>query len=218
MGDGVTLFDGDGNACGGRIAACSRHAVEVRTGSDVSREPAPAARLTLAVAMPKGKRADLLVEKCTELGIDALIPLQARNSVVDARVREPNHLAGWRRAAIEACKQCGRSRVPRIRPVADVDEVVRGGDWAARLIASVAPGAGPLARVLPPETPETPEKLPSPVIALVGPEGGFSEEEEAAAMASGFVAVSLGETRLRMETAAIALAAAFPLLGSADSA
>ena len=135
-GDDVTLFDGEGKACAGRIAACSRHVVEVLTGPDVSSEPEPAARLTLAVAMPKGRRADFLVEKCTELGIDALIPLHARHSVVDARVREPNRLARWRRAAIEACKQCGRSRVPRIAPVAHTEEVLRGGDWAARLIAS----------------------------------------------------------------------------------
>ncbi len=227
MGDGVTIFDGEGKGYEGRIATCSRHVVEICTGAIVSHEPEPAARLTLAVAMPKGRRADILVEKCTELGVDAIIPLNARNSVVDARIRQPNRLAKWKRTAIEACKQCGRCRVPRIAPVADTEDTVRGGDWDVRLIASMAAGTVPLARVLSLADPSKPEepiirknpgRAPLRVMGLVGPEGGFSEAEEAAAMVSGFVPVSLGSTRLRVETAAIALATALHLLGPLDSA
>ncbi len=198
VGDTVTLFDGQGREWPARVASIGRDRVELDAGEQQTDAPPHGVRLTLAVALPKGDRQKWMVEKLTELGTTRLMPLETTRGVAEATASAQARLE---RVVIEACKQCGRNRLMEIaagRPLERLLAEVPAG--ACVVIAH--PGGRPLdAAAVPPSTTE--------VIALVGPEGGFTDEELCIADRAGVIRVSLGPHILRVETAAIALAARF---------
>jgi 16S rRNA (uracil1498-N3)-methyltransferase len=202
VGEEVSLFDGSGAvACAhllrGRGSEAELKVLSVRT-ADVE---APR-KLTIACALPRSTRMDFLVEKCCELGVRRLLPMVTRRSVVDPLARPENHLVRWRRIALEATKQCGRTRLMEITAVLPFESALLTHEAeAGRMIASPAPGGAGLA--------EFAAKLQpgQSVTAFVGPEGGFTPEELAAAARAACAAVSMGPRILRVETAAVALAA-----------
>ena len=199
IGDVVTLFDGQGHEFDARVTGLFKGTVELEVVAQraVSRElPWPVA---LAVALPKGERQKWLVEKATELGVQRVIPLRTERGVAQPGAEA---IARLRRVVIEASKQCGRNHLMQVeepRPCTDFfgTEDARGQRWLAD------PSGRPLA--------EAARQACGPVCCAVGPEGGFTEAERAAALAAGWEAVSLGPRILRVETAAIALAAYFSL-------
>lgn len=196
VGDMVSLFDGSGHEWPARVASIGRDRVELDTGAPTT-DPLPVdIPVTLAVALPKGDRQKWMVEKLTELGAARLVPLETTRGVAEATASAKARLE---RVAIEACKQCGRNALMEIAPGRPLTSLLaeRSGD-ACILIAH--PGGLPLDEAV--SRSGTPE-----VIALVGPEGGFTDEELAAAEQAGAIRVSLGKHILRVETAAIALAA-----------
>ena len=150
---------------------------------------------------------DTLVEKCGELGVARLMPMVTARSVVDAMQRQENHLLRWRRIAIETAKQCGRTKLTEMTAVLSFEDALRTTEpGAARMIASLEPNTVALADFA------AGLRKEQPIQALIGPEGDFTPEELQAAREAGCVPVSLGPRILRVETAAIALAANF-LLG-----
>jgi 16S rRNA (uracil1498-N3)-methyltransferase len=200
-GDAVVLFDGRGCSWPARVARIGRDTVDLDTGAPQTEPSLARVRLTLAVALPKGDRQKWMVEKLTELGVDRLVPLETTRGVAEAT---DGARARLERVVIEACKQCGRNTLMEIAAGRRLDHLL-----AARIadgcIVLADPGGRPLAAAaLPPTCAEA--------IALVGPEGGFTSDEVAAAEHAGAVRVSLGPHILRVETAAIAVAA---LLGAA---
>jgi len=201
-GDEATLFDGSGQEFTARIETVKRHAVELAIVErrTVSRELKFS--LTLAVALPKGDRQKWLVEKATELGVTRLVPL-----VTERGVAQPveSALERLRRSVIEASKQCGRNRLMEIgNPLAAAELFAEQGGEPFRLIAD--PAGQPLAAWLQAGSASRAEKRWS-VVAAIGPEGGFSPDELAAARAAGWQAISLGDRILRVETAGVAIAA-----------
>ena len=201
-GEEVLLFDGSGREAHARLAEAKRREarLDILSVEEVDREPPRT--LTLACALPRATRMDWLVEKCCELGVARLIPMVTQRSVVKPSRREDNQVRRWQRTVIEAAKQSGRTRlmeVTSILPFGSVFEQARHA--AARIIASPGPGAEPLA-TLAARLEES-----ATVFALIGPEGGFTAEEVELAMKAGCEPVSLGPRILRVETAAIALAA-----------
>jgi 16S rRNA (uracil1498-N3)-methyltransferase len=197
-GDAVVLFDGSNREWRGRIGGSEggRTSVIVDAVERVDREPA--VRLTVAVAPPKGKALEDLVRGLAELGVDAVRPMTTERSVVKLDAAS-GKLTRLRRAAIEASKQCGRNRITRIEdPLAFERVLADSGAFALRLVADTA-GAPPLRDVLP-------GALAS-VLVLVGPEGGFSDAEIAAAHDAGFLSASLGRSICRVATACLACAA-----------
>jgi 16S rRNA (uracil1498-N3)-methyltransferase len=190
-GDAVCLFNGDGREYPGRVIEATKRdvTVEVTAALAVNRELP--FRLVIACALPKGDRAQFLVEKLTELGVSELILLETERTVVHPRETKLDRLE---RYVIEASKQCGRNVLMPVRAPRKWAEVVRDASLpAVRLIAH--PGAGEVARPT------------GDVVAAVGPEGGFTDAEGALAREAGWRSVSLGERILRIETAALALAA-----------
>ena len=192
VGDELAVFDGAGREAWGRIVRCGRDGVEVELeGVQFRERPTPA--LTLAVAIPKGPRQDTMIEKCTELGVAALVPLDTERSVSST---SEHRLGKWRRTAIEAAKQSGQSWIPELRPPASLDEVLASvAEFDAVLVADASGGPWPETGVF------------RRVLAFVGPEGGWSEAERRRLLAAGARPVSLGPNILRIETAAMALAA-----------
>jgi len=199
-GDTVILFDGGGAEFTARVTRTGRGLVELAllARHEICRELATA--LTLGVALPKGERQRWLVEKAVELGVTRLVPL-----LTDRGVAEPGEaaLARLNRYVIEASKQCGRNRLLEIAAPLSLAEYCRAASAdACRLVADFGPDAIPLARL-------PASDAPGGVWLAVGPEGGFTGEELAAAAA--WQRVSLGPRVLRVETAALALAAFFSL-------
>jgi 16S rRNA (uracil1498-N3)-methyltransferase len=149
--------------------------------------------LTLAPALLKGAKMDLVIEKATELGVRRVAPVLSRHAVGQG-VR----LERWRRIALAAAKQSGRTEVPAVDAPRPLGDLVRLAWPGLRLIAWEGEREFPLAA-----TPPAAEA----VVVVVGPEGGFAEAEIAEARAHGFTTVSLAPRVLRAETAAITAAA-----------
>ena len=197
-GDAVELFDGAGQTApavivgqsGGRVT-CQRQSVTVA--------PRPQPHLTVAVALPKGSRAEDLANQLAQLGVDVLVPLNCEFGVVKIK---PNKLERLERASLAAAKQCGR---PHLMQIADPLNLAQAAEQAA---------AADHARLLEPDaTPWTPAALAADlanarsVWLLIGPEGGFSDTERATARDHGAAGWRLNPHVLRIETAAAAAAA-----------
>jgi 16S rRNA (uracil1498-N3)-methyltransferase len=208
VGDAVTLFDGSGRSWLARVTAIGRDDVglEVETAFPAP-EPAPqggsSAHLTLAVALPKGDRQKWMVEKLTELGVARLIPLTTTRGVAEATAGAQARLE---RVVIEACKQSGRNTLMEIAPGMSLAQLAAGPAGQSRCVVA-DPGGTALAVVSPAPAASAPTQLQLPLLGLVGPEGGFTPEELAAADSMGCTRIGLGPHILRVETAAIALAA-----------
>ena len=160
--------------------------------ADVVDEPAPAPPLTVAFAPTKGERPEWAVAKLTELGVDRVIPLVTARAVVrwDANRSERSH-ERWTQIARQAAMQSRRVRLPVIDPPTDVARVAGAAGTSAVL---AVPGGEP-------------PTLDHPTV-LIGPEGGWSPEEEQAVSAT----VGLGPLVLRTETATLAVASLYAAL------
>ncbi|MFH5805661.1 RsmE family RNA methyltransferase [Alienimonas sp. DA493] len=193
-GDAVELFDGEGARAAATVQAVrgkgAKTAAELFCEDPVRTEP-PASPLTLAVAAPKGDRFRWLIEKATELGVARVVPLTCERSTVDPGGGKLDKL---RATALAACKQCRRDRLPEIaEPVlfaAFLEQDVPKTLFHVSGDRFTAPPSGPHA-------------------ILIGPEGGFTEEEVKIAAAAGARVAALTTPILRTETAAIAAAAVF---------
>ncbi len=214
-GAAITLFHGEPDGAGGEFEATitrmGRSDVQVLVGAHHAIEREAPRAVHLLAGITANERMDWLVEKATELGAASLTPLLAERSVLKLKgERGDRKRAHWQAVAVAACEQCGRNQVPpvheavtlvewlatRTRPCQDEAEP------ATRLVLSLHADARPLREAVP---------ATGPVTLLSGPEGGLTPVEEAAAMAAGFVPVTLGARVLRAETAPLALLAALTL-------
>ena len=194
-GAAITVFDGCGNRASAEVLTVTRDHVALRLDA-AQTTPVTRPAITLAQAIPKGKNMDLIVQKAVELGIAAIQPLVTRHTVVHPGDGKSDK---WRRIALEACKQCGQDTLPAIAEPLPFEQWLGSltDTSGLHLIASLAPGARALREVL--------HAHPGTAAAtlLVGPEGDFSPRETTAALAAGFLPVSLGPIVLRVETATL---------------
>lgn len=195
-GDAVELFDGAGEIAEGRVAE-----VKKRVSIDIiQRRQAP--RLSpvvdLAVALPKGARADVLIEKASELGADRVIPLITQRSVVEPR---DSKMRRFDRLCVESAKQCGRAYLMQIDEPTPLSDVINRADHDLKWIADTSL-AGESVHKMPSGT-----GLGERVIVLIGPEGGWTDTERQAARDAGFTPQRLGPHVMRIETAALAAVA-----------
>ncbi len=191
-GDAVCLFNGDGREYPARVRDVSRREVTVEVLAVETPVREVGHRLEIAAPLPKGDRAQFLVEKLTELGATAYVPLQTARSVVHPRDAKLDKL---QRYVIEASKQCGRNVLLHVGPLTAWSEYARRDDLPAQKLLA-HPGG------------EAMREVRGDVAAAVGPEGGFTEEELELARAAGWQTVGLGPRILRVETAALVMTAA----------
>ncbi|MCA9236663.1 MAG: 16S rRNA (uracil(1498)-N(3))-methyltransferase [Planctomycetales bacterium] len=196
-GDALTLFDGAGGEFAGAVVGKSRNTVDVQVGERLPVERELPFALTLAAPLPKGDRARWLIEKAVEIGVARLVPLQTERSEAGG-AKGGDKL---QRYIVEASKQCGRNRLLEIAPAAAWDEWLAAAAESRRWVAH--PGGVALC--------ETARQPLAPTLLAVGPEGGFTDAEIAAAVDAGWDVVGLGPQIMRIETAAIALATAATL-------
>ncbi|MCA9055068.1 MAG: 16S rRNA (uracil(1498)-N(3))-methyltransferase [Planctomycetaceae bacterium] len=201
VGAEVELFDGRGGHARAEVVAAGKRGVDVQLSTSPESDPYPAQEVWLVFAPPKADRLRWLVEKCTELGVDRLTPIITERAVVKPGEGKLRKLED---AALQACKQCGRNRLPAImtpqtwsefwRQVAATDD----NDGARWFIADRS--GVPVPSALSADD----RMRPGKIILLVGPEGGFTEPELQQAQAAGAQTLSLGTHILRIETAAVA--------------
>jgi len=206
-GAAVVLLDGSGLEYETRLDVVGPQRV---TGTVLGRRlgrSEPRVRLVLYQSLVKGERFDWVLEKGTELGVAAFVPLLSRRNVVRAAPGRAGRPERWRRVVREAAEQCGRSVLPEILPAKGLQEAVsEAADL--RLLPWEGEEALGLAAALRRARPAL-EAVERPTVAvLIGPEGGFDAEEVALAREAGAQVVSLGRRILRSETAGIVAAAA----------
>src|SRR4051812_35711180 len=188
----VAVFDGGGREFRARVEQISRDGASLRLLDEHVSAPEPSVRVTLAQAALKGEKMDDVVRDATMMGVAAIQPLVSEHTV--AHLKEGQAPDRWRRIAIASAKQCRRSVVPAIAGGA------RFADWIARddsplrvlLVEPSASVEGHPASVLQGERP------PAASI-LIGPEGGWSAGEVDAAVAAGYVPITLGRRILRAD-------------------
>jgi 16S rRNA (uracil1498-N3)-methyltransferase len=211
-GDGLVLFDGRGGEWQARVARMGRSEVQVELLSHDAVERELAWRVTLVVGTPANERMDWLVEKATELGVAAIVPVLTERTVLRlSGERAQRRREHWQGVAVAAAEQSGRTRVPQVALPVPLDAAwdalpSEGRRWLLSLGAAAIAEA-PAGAVAASER--------AAVTVFSGPEGGLSAAEEAAAVARGFIAVTLGARILRAETAPLAVLAWLSLGGAA---
>lgn len=198
LGPGAELlvFDGFSGEWLARIAEAGKRHMSLLV-ERLTREAESIPDVWLAFAPVKRAQTDWLVEKATELGVSRLVPVTTQRTIAE-RVK----LERLETIAIEACEQCGRTRVPEIVEPATLRRFVAELDPSRRLYFADEGGGEPVAAIL----------REGPAVILIGPEGGFTQEERAFVRESGASAISLGPRILRAETAALASLSAFMAL------
>jgi 16S rRNA (uracil1498-N3)-methyltransferase len=197
----VELFDGRGASSTAVIERIGKRDAQLLLEGPVQNDEPASAGLTLAVACPKGERLKWLIEKLTELDVARFVPLLCQRSVVEPR---DTRLAKLQQTVVAACKQSRRNRLMEISEPTELQEFLHTTP-ASVMIAH--PTGRPLQAALADMTRGVGDA--SPIVAAIGPEGGFTDDEISLAKESGAQLVSLGRRILRSETAAMALAAAF---------
>ena len=213
LGDELYVFDGEGKEFECVVEEAARDSVLLRVVAEVSpARPESPLHLTLAVALLKGEKFDLVVQKATELGVARIVPVITRRA--DVKLRDEHdaakRVARWQRIALEAAKQSGRARVPVVNGPVTLESLLQNPgvvevaqpafNETLRLMFSERDGAALAAVVRDPYQPQS-------VIALTGSEGGWTDEEIAEARANEWKIATLGGRILRAETAAIAVTA-----------
>lgn len=197
-GDSVHFVDGEGWVYDG-VLVRMKPEIEIEILDRRRHREAESAEVTLAPSLLKGTRLDLVVEKTTELGVSAIVPMRSARTVAGGGEQGGQRLDRWRRIALSAMKQSLRARLPRIVPVMSLEDIVgTASSYDLALIAweeerertpAIATGLDAEAKR---------------ILLMIGPEGGFAPEEIALAREAGIQTVSLGRARLRSDTAAIA--------------
>jgi 16S rRNA (uracil1498-N3)-methyltransferase len=196
-GDTVTLFNGDGGEYTAVLQTVEKRRASAEIKAHTARDAELPYAVTLAQALPEASKMDWIIEKAVELGAAAIQPLAARRCVVRlSGERAEKKLAHWQGVIVAASEQSGRNRLAHLAPVDEFKDWVAQQDLHRRVIL----------------TPRANESLadwarhqpPQALTIMVGPEGGFSEEEENLALANGALALSMGPRILRTETAALA--------------
>lgn len=200
VGDACIVFDGSGMDHAATLASVGKREARLRVGAGTPVDRESRLRLVLLQGVARGEKMDLILQKATELGVHAIVPVTSQRSEVKLdEARAAKRLEHWRNVVAAACEQCGRSVVPGVdapRPLATA-------------LAALAPGGTRL--LLDPEgrhALRTLQPVDSGAVLAVGPEGGWSPLDRSQLEAAGFEGLRLGPRILRTETAGLAAIAA----------
>ncbi|MBA7673555.1 Ribosomal RNA small subunit methyltransferase E [subsurface metagenome] len=198
-GERIEIFDGKGREYLVLLKKVAREKVEGDIIKELKVNREPRVQVTLAQSLPKIDKMDWVVRKCVELGVSRIIPLLSERTIVKLEERKASERCRrWQRIAEQSCRQCGRSKVipvERIRSFKEILEEENGVDLA---LIPWERGKIKIKNAL------KEKRKPRKILVLIGPEGGFSEEEVRGAEAKGIIPVTLGPRILRTETAGLA--------------
>lgn len=198
-GEPVTLFNGRGLIVNGVIQRIDRQAATVLVLSENTEIKEGPVHAVLLQALVKGDKNDFIVQKAVELGASEIVFYAATRTVpLLAEARRAGKLSRWRRIAVEAAKQCGRAVIPDVGLTGGIEEAVAGHEGFLKIML----WEGETTRTIKDLLRSSPAT--KAVALLIGPEGGFTDEDAELAAKNGFTSVSVGRRILRAETAAIA--------------
>lgn len=197
-GEKLTVFDTAGNCADGEIEKIDGKTVMVKIFKRYPSETEPRLKITLFQGIPKNPKMDLIIQKATELGVERIVPVNTKRIV--ARIDKDTKIERLRRIAFEAAKQCGRAYVPKVDDPVSFDEALEMiKEYDCAIIPYECEKDERINKALKP--------LASSLGIMIGPEGGFEEDEVKKAEAAGAKRVTLGKRILRTETAGIIAAA-----------
>jgi len=200
-GDIVTLTDSHGNDFRGRVLSFSNEEASILVFQAFSSPTESSIEIVLLQALPEKERIEWVIQKATELGVSAIVPFKSERSISlaerDAKQKKSHR---WQEIALKAVQQSRRAKVPKVEPYRSFQEALEecGGE-GLKILLWEKKGA-PLKKILS-------QHSTKKIFAMVGPEGGFAEEEVELAKKKGFIPIKLGQRILRTETAAITLVA-----------
>lgn len=202
MGDELTLLDGLGKGYKGKIVSIGRDKIDVQIAKAFEINTESPLDITIAQGIPKAEKMEIIIQKATELGVKKVVPLITQRAVV--RTKSPVRLERWSKIATSSAQQSGRSKIPLIESITgykeflsrelSVEDPTHRGVKMIFYEGRVKKGIKEFLREL---------TAVKEITFLIGPEGGFTEEEVGLAIKKGFTPVGLGPRILRTETAAI---------------
>ena len=201
----LRLFNGDGAEYLAALDSVEKRRASASVKAQVVRDIELPYQLTLAQALPEGTKMDWIIEKAVELGVAAIQPLAAQRCVVRlSGERADKKMAHWQGVIVAASEQSGRNRLARLAPVDHFQSWIAQQDMHKRILLSprATQSLADWARHQPAQA----------LSLMIGPEGGFTQQEEDAAIARGALALSMGPRILRTETAGLAACAALAAL------
>jgi 16S rRNA (uracil1498-N3)-methyltransferase len=199
IGDEIIFADGQGMRYRTEITHSSKQGVTGRILETLQEPHKQTPAIILGQALLKGEKMDWVIQKATELGVSQIIPLQSRHTIVQLRPERVEYqLARWQRIALEAAQQSEQWRVPTMaQPQSMKDFFASPSGESVRLLLAERRDRQSLRTLALPKTATT------SIVALIGPEGGWTAEELAQAEQAGCLAITLGHKILRAETAAM---------------
>ncbi len=198
----IQIFNGKNQEADVVIEAFTVEGLEVSVGA-VRQPDSNSVKIVLACAPPKKDKFEWIIEKCTELGVAQIIPLKTkRGEVVFSSEKMASKLSRFTKIALNASKQSKRVNVPVIGPMRDLKEVMKGLDPQGLHIFPSLNGHPQHIKELLVGEGSKPSHVKT-VTIFIGPEGDFTPDEVALALENGCIPVSLGDTVLKVETAAI---------------
>ena len=196
-GENISLFNGEGGSYVATLVSVTKKSVTAEVKVFLPEECELPFALTLAQALPEASKMDWIIEKAIELGVTTIQPLSSQRCVVRLSAeRAEKKLAHWQGIIVAAAEQCGRNRLAHLSPVMDLPKWLAQQDMHKRILLSprADQSLADWARHHPAQS----------VSLMIGPEGGFSDDEEMLAIRQGVLTLSMGPRILRTETAGLA--------------
>lgn len=199
-GDACVLFNGDGHDYSATLVESGKRDARVQVAAAQVLDNESTLPITLLQGIARGEKMDLILQKATELGVQAIVPVNAERTEVklDA-ARAEKRLAHWRSVVVSACGQSGRARVPEVAPPQTLQDAARAMPTEALKLTLDPQGEHRLSTL---------SAAPGGVVIAIGPEGGWSPRDRLALQQAGFQGLQLGPRILRTETAGLAAIAA----------
>lgn len=199
-GEACVLFNGDGHDYHATLVESGKRDARVQVASAHPLDNESALPITLLQGIARGEKMDLILQKATELGVQAIVPVNAERTEVklDA-ARAEKRLAHWRSVVVSACGQSGRARVPTVAPPQTLQDAAQAMPAQALKLTLDPQGEHRLSTL---------SEAPAGVVIAIGPEGGWSPRDRLALQQAGFQGLQLGPRVLRTETAGLAAIAA----------
>ena len=203
-GEEITLFNGNGHNYPTRLLSLAKRQAVAEVLSEQAADNESPLAISLIQAVSSGERMDFTLQKSVEMGVTEIFPVTSARSIVKlSGERAEKRQERWQEIVIAACEQCGRNRIPTVHPLLPLPQRLQQLPQSdVRLLMGLHH----------PKSLKAIQPAPQRITLMIGPEGGWSPEEEAAAFQTGFQSILLGKRVLRTETAALAAIAAMQTL------
>lgn len=202
-GDKLIVCDGTTKSYLAEISDIKKDSISINIKKELHEDTEPKVKITLAQCLPKGSKIDYIIQKSVELGVFDIIPVSSERSISRIEGKEDKKKERWQKISKEAAEQSGRQIIPQIHSPISFDNLLSKQNYDLKLIPWELEKKNHLRNVL--KSVGTGRDLSLRIMVVIGPEGGFSQDEINKAKSSGFTSISLGKRILRTETAPIAV-------------